>query len=276
MTPRARRIYWREVTRKQLLLERKYAKAIKTVLDKKLSEFIDSYKRDRTIGRAELWNDELLNVYRNLYMETVLTFARYQYRRLRTVSQKATMNFNAAWTQVVNEWLAIHGLELVSTVSDNMRDQILELINRQIQLGVEEGYGMDTVTNNILLAIRAYGSRTTFWAERIARTETGRAANIGHMKGAEAHNFFVVKEWIAAKDHRTRRIANKDEFDHWVLDGQQREMEESFYQIGRTGKTASAQQPGDPNAPAAFTINCRCTIAFEGKRDANGRLIKKQ
>lgn len=260
----------------QLRLQAKYAKAIKQILDRKLSEFIDNYSKDRTLGRSGGWNEELLTLYKMLYTETVLTFARYQYRRLRDISTKATMNYNLVWTQEVNEWLGLYGLELVTTVTGNFEQQIRDIINAKIQEGVEQGYGMDVVTNNILQGIREYGSRTSFWAQRIARTETMRAQNLGHMKGAQAHEFVVVKEWIAAKDNRTRRIERKDEFDHWVLDGQQREMDEPFFQRGRTGQEATAQQPGDAQAPAAFTINCRCTVAFEPKRDARGRLIRKQ
>lgn len=257
--------------RLQLKLQRKYSKSIKAVIDRKLSEFIDNYRVTGNIGKFELWNDDLLAVYRMLYRETVVTFANFQYRRLRVIATKQTMGFNAQWTQEVNEWLATEGLSMVSTVSGKFRDRILAIINAQIQEGVTEGYGIEVVKNNILSALNDV--RTDYWAERIARTETMRAANIGHMKGAEAHGFQVMKEWIAAKDHRTRRKPN-DEFDHWVLDGQQREMNEVFYQIGKTGEIANAMQPGD--GPASFTINCRCTIAFEPKRDANGRLIRKQ
>lgn len=257
----------------QRQLEQKYSRRFKFILDQKLRQIIDIYSREQTIGTVELWYQDLLTEYGKLYRETVIRFANFQYRRLRTTIDK-NFGYNAQWTQEVNEWLATYGLQLVSTVTGNMREQILTIINKQIQLGVEEGQSIFTVTNNILLALKE--ARTDYWAERIARTETMRAQNIGHMKGADAHKFFVVKEWIAARDNRTRTFAKKDEFDHWILDGQRREMDEPFYQIGKTGKTASAMQPGDPTAPAAFTINCRCTIAFEGKRDQNGRLIRKK
>jgi hypothetical protein len=106
-----------------------------------------------------------------------------------------------------------------------------------------------------------------------------RASNIGHIKGAKAHNFVVVKEWISAVDNRIRRYEKGDDFDHWALDGQQREMWEMFTQQGmKSGKVASVTAPGggeDNTAPAAFVINCRCTVAFEPKRDSQGRLIRK-
>lgn len=276
MKPRERRTYWRQVTRIQLKLQAKYAARLKVVLDRKLNEFIESYRDIGSLDYLELWNPDLFEVYKVLYKDTYLTFANLQYKRLRHIAKEyeKNMGFNPEWTQEVNDWLGRYGLQMVSTVSGNFRAAILDLINKEIQQGVEEGLGVDVVTNNILQAIREFGSRTSFWAERIARTETMRAANLGHMAGAKKHRFEVRKEWIAAKDNRTRRY-EKDEFDHWVLDGQQREMEEAFFQVGKKGQAASAQQPGDPQAPAAFTVNCRCTIAFEPKRDANGKLIRK-
>ena len=271
MKPTQRRAYWREVTRIQVKLQRKYKPLIEAALKRQVDKFIESGSAD-----LQLWNEELLNVYVKLYRETVITFGNLQYKRLRVASTKQTMGFNEQWTAEVNKWLALHGLQLVNTVTNNQQERILDIINRVIQQGVEEGWGADVVSNEILLQLRQFGRiGQNFIAERIARTETMRAANIGHMEGAKAHNFQVKKEWIAAKDNRTRRQERGDEFDHWDLDGQQREMDEMFFQVGRTGKIANALQPGDITAPAAFTVNCRCTIAFEPKRDSNGRLIMK-
>jgi len=134
MKPRERRTYWRQVTRIQLKLQAKYSARIKAVLDRKLKEFIESYKDKGSLNMLELWNDELLEVYKKMYQETFVTFANVQYRRLRDISKQyeKNMGFNAEWTQQVNEWLARYGLNLVSTVSGNFREVILDLINKQI------------------------------------------------------------------------------------------------------------------------------------------------
>jgi hypothetical protein len=276
MKPTERRAYWRQVTRMQLKLQRKYSEQIKEALDTNIDKFIERFKEVGTVlyGDIELFNEDLFNVYKRMYRETVVQFANVQYKRLAKFERQKNMGFNQQWTNEVNEWLGRYGLEMVSTVTGNERERMLEIINRAIQEGVSEGYGIDVVTNNILSGLRQYQDTNRYIAERIARTETMRAANIGHMKGAEAHGFEVRKEWISAKDNRTRRY-ERDDFDHWVLDGQQREMNEAFMQVGiKSGKVAMAQQPGD--GPAAFTINCRCTIAFEPKRDAQGKLIRKR
>jgi hypothetical protein len=101
-----------------------------------------------------------------------------------------------------------------------------------------------------------------------------RGSNIGAMKGAEAHGFQVDKQWISARDSRTRRIP-EDEFDHVELDGVVVPFDQPFTSEGKKGEAVVAMQPGDITAPAGFTINCRCTVGFIPKRDANGRLIMK-
>jgi hypothetical protein len=45
--------------------------------------------------------------------------------------------------------------------------------------------------------------------------------------------------------------------------------------VNKEGVTITAMQPGDATAPPGFTINCRCRVAFDPKRDSNDRLIMK-
>jgi len=94
------------------------------------------------------------------------------------------------------------------------------------------------------------------------------------MEGAKAHAFEVDKQWISARDLRTRRIP-RDEFDHLALDGVVVGFDETFNSVGKKGEQVAAMQPGDITQPAGFTINCRCAVGFIPKRDANGRLIMK-
>ncbi len=68
---------------------------------------------------------------------------------------------------------------------------------------------------------------TSYRAAMIARTETGRAANIGSMVGATATGLVTVKEWIAARDARTRRVP-PDAFDHYHMDGTKIPNDEKF------------------------------------------------
>jgi len=85
------------------------------------------------------------------------------------------------------------------------------------------------------------------------------------MKTAEASDLVMTKEWIAAKDDRTRH-------DHRYLNGKSVDLEGNFL----TETNISISYPGDPKAPANEVINCRCTIGFKAKRDADGMLIFKK
>jgi uncharacterized protein with gpF-like domain len=145
-------------------------------------------------------------------------------------------------------------------------------MNDIVTKGINEGLSIEEIVK--LLKSDEQLSYSAFRARRIARTEVMRASNIGAMKGAEAHDFEVDKQWISARDSRTRRIP-EDTFDHVALDGVIVGYDEPFTSVGKEGQPVSAMQPGDITAPAGFTINCRCAVGFIPKRDRNGRLILK-
>ena len=163
--------------------------------------------------------------------------------------------------------LGQQALSLVTRMDDTTKQELLNII--------QQGELEQRTFREIAIAM------TESWivqyprALTIARTEIGRAANIGSMTAAEKQRFQTVKVWVSGQDRLTRTFGRKDEFDHWIMDGQRRDFLQPFEQTGTKGITAVAQQPGDPLAPAAFTINCRCVVVFEAKRDANGRLVRK-
>lgn len=93
------------------------------------------------------------------------------------------------------------------------------------------------------------GNRLLHWRkEMIARTETTRLANAG------ANNLFRrwgvgKKEWLATGDDRTRSW-------HSSMSGQVVVINEKF----TSGLGNKLEYPGDPSAPLADTVQCRCTI----------------
>jgi hypothetical protein len=111
--------------------------------------------------------------------------------------------------------------------------------------------------------VAAYKRRyVAFRAMNIARTESLRAASLGHMeavrdgiKDGTIDPQTVVKRWIATKDGKTRDT-------HRELDGKEvRGIDSPF--VTRSG--AILRHPHDPDAPASETINCRCTLAIDIK-----------
>ena len=155
--------------------------------------------------------------------------------------------------------------QLAADITETTKEQIRRFL-------IESAQKNYTLTETIAL-LRISGI-TDYRAELIARTETGRAANIGSMVGATATGLVTVKEWIAAKDNRTRREP-RDHTDHLIMDGTKLPMEKQFQvpnnQVGLGYELMD--HPCDSKASAANVCNCRCTLGYEAVRGANGKLL---
>ena len=123
-----------------------------------------------------------------------------------------------------------------------------------------------------IIALLRTSGITNYRAELIARTETARSANIGSMVGAMSTGLVTVKEWIAAKDNRTRRIP-RDANDHLHMDGVQLPIDQKFVVPAKT-YIDNMLHPGDSTAHAGNVCNCRCTLGYEAVRGADGKLKK--
>ena len=157
-------------------------------------------------------------------------------------------------------------------LSADITDTTKEQIRRFLIQSAEKNY---TLPETIAL-LRTAGI-TDYRAELIARTETGRAANIGSMVGATSTGLVTIKEWISAKDNRTRREP-RDHTDHLVMDGVKLPMEKQFHVPNdKTGLGYELMDhPCDSKASAANVCNCRCTLGYEAVRGANGKLLTLQ
>jgi len=275
MNAKERETYWRKVERLRAQLDRKYFKAVQQSIIKQFKRFASDIKK-YGIGGAQsrlgldLWDKEMIKIFESLYKESVVLFGNATYRVIKIEAniKAESFGFNAEWTRNVIEFLAQSGFVLVSDITKTTKDKLLAIVSK----GIEDGLSIDEIVKLILSDEQlAYA---TFRATRIVRTEVMRASNIGAMEGAKAHNFQVDKQWISARDSRTRRIP-RDQFDHVDLDGVVVDLDEPFLSRSKEGVPVEAMQPGDITSPAGFTINCRCTVGFIPKRDRNGNLIFK-
>ena len=264
-----RRTYHQNWHRLLRTYEKKYLPRVLKALEGEAKRFIAEAERVgfqsafRTFG---LVNPQLLAVINQMHKEVGTKFGKDVNRYL-TRTQKISF-FNANFILNLIEILSRQALELLTAVETATKNKILEILNRS---QVEQLSFVDTsrlITQQVASPERAL---------TITRTESNRAANIAAFEAARLQPYEVTKEWISVIDDRVRRYREKDEYDHAVLDGQVRELDESYQQVGRTkGIIANAQYPLDAQAPAAFTINCRCVLGFENKRDSQGRLIPKR
>ena len=169
------------------------------------------------------------------------------------------------FSYTILQYLQTQGLDqLAYDITNTTKDQI----RRYLVQSAEQNL---TLPETIVL-LRGAGI-TDYRAELIARTETGRAANIGSMVGATSTGLVTIKEWIAAKDNRTRRIP-RDQFDHLNMDGTKIPIDATFKLQNKKGGFDLMLHPCDSSGSAGDVCNCRCTLGYEAQRDRNGKLLR--
>ena len=181
------------------------------------------------------------------------------------------MSQNDIYAYVILQFLERQGVGAIA-------DEITQTTANQIAAYLQKGFENNLTIQELIPMLKQAGI-TDFRAELIARTETGRAANLGAMVGATATGLVTMKEWISAQDARTRRMP-PSYADHLVMDGVKVPFEEPFKvptspkAKGGThiGNVELMMHPCDSGASASNVCNCRCTVAFEAQRDANGKL----
>jgi major membrane immunogen (membrane-anchored lipoprotein) len=94
------------------------------------------------------------------------------------------------------------------------------------------------------------GGQSLNRAKTIARTEVVKASSWSQQRAAKSTGKTLEKEWVSQRDGVVREA-------HFILDNQ-RVPADSFYLYNGI----KLDFPADPKAPAALTVNCRCTEAY--------------
>lgn len=213
---------------------------------------------------SDMTNPSLVASVKTLYTTVGLRHARDNQRRLKTETQKG-LGFSELWTRFILQYLQrFLTTKITFEIQRTTRDYLLGVLNES----TVEGWSLDETLN--ALDTQTF---TRMQAARIVRTEVNRAANVGVMAQADSFEFQLQKTWIATHDKRTRGQHPGDHANHIALDGITIDLEDDFTDPINGDKL---EQPGDPNASAASTINCRCSIGTSAKRDARGNLIPKR
>lgn len=270
---------WRQYARALFKIEQSYypkvLKALKTVYSSFTSDIqAHGISHAQSNLNMQPFNQELLPLVQDLYKRVGLWGAKLQYGELKTgkkasetaMLQKAGgFGRNDQWIADVLEFLRNYAIEMVQRITETQRQDILNIL----QQGIDDNLTLDQIISRLTEAgIVETRART------IARTEIVRAANVGHQVGAKTFPYEVNKKWQGAGDHRERHS-------HRLLNDQMIGEDDLFkvpiYKGDKpTGAFDQMNAPGDPTASAANTINCRCRVTFQAKRDANGRLIMRQ
>lgn len=275
----------REIARRNAILQRryelKYFPIVRKAIKKRISSLIEVVKESGIDAGVkylskEVDSGDLPGVIRGMYETVGLRFARLQWQELqrqkrtgvkrdKSLMEVKGFGFNQTWVDFIKNYLFRFLLEKITyRVSETTREVLLNTLNTAI----EKGWGISE-TVRALDELPLSASQ----AARIVRTEVTRAANTGAMAAGSTFEFEQVKEWISARDMRTRGTDAEDHASHIGLDGQIVDYNEPFIDPRNKDRLMF---PGDPNAKAESTINCRCSVAIVAKRDLNGRLIPKK
>jgi hypothetical protein len=269
MTSKQRRSYWRRWHQLLKKHEDKFLPRVQKALTEEAKRLIreaEDVGFQQAYRSLKLVNEQLLTAVNQMHKQVANEFGMMVNRELKK-GQKIRF-FNANFLLTITEMLTRQALELLTLVESTTKERILNILTEATTEQFTFFETAQQIEREIASPVRALA---------ITRTESNRAANLAALEAAKLQNYVVTKEWISVIDNRTRRFREKDQYDHSHLDGKVLELYENFEQLGRTnGITAIAECPLDPQAPAAFTINCRCVLGFENKRDAQGRLIPKR
>lgn len=211
--------------------------------------------------QTNVTKEKIFNMFKEIYQTIGIAHGNIVNKELEKVN-KANVLFNEVLLREILLFLSTDGGVKIVSVRDTLANDIIKTIKD----GLGENATIIDLQNAIYRLINKSQSFYKWQALRIARTETTTSSNFAAMKTAELSDLVLDKIWISVQDNRTRITP----FDHLDMNGQKQELEKPFFVGGQ-----NIQYPGDVNASAGNVINCRCTIGFIPKRDADGMLIIK-
>jgi hypothetical protein len=210
---------------------------------------------------ANITEEDIKKMFVELYSVIGLDYGNRINKDLEKVT-KANVLFNQYLLQQILLFLSNEGGVKITSVRDTLVDDVIKTIKDSLG----ENATVIDLQNAIYAIIRKSQTFYKWQSLRIARTETTTSSNFAAIKTAENSDLVLDKVWLSVQDNRTRITP----YDHLDMNNQKQELDKPFYIGGQ-----EIYFPGDPKASPGNTINCRCTVAFVPKRDADGMLILK-
>lgn len=136
-------------------------------------------------------------------------------------------------------------MEATAQALDALGQDVTTWIRDQIAEGLAAGEGVDQLAARLRSGAHEVGRVA---AARIARTETTRAVNAAALAEAKALGLSGTKTWASHHDERVRPA-------HLAADEETVDLDARFLVGG-----FPMLYPGDPAAPPALRINCRCVM----------------
>lgn len=220
--------------------------------------------------------NELQSIYRKLYDEVTINEAIIEKRLLMGLesTQKDIIDDliqafpykGGADIQIFRQLLKEYLIVRIGTRITQVTASTVKFISEAIQQGINEGLGA-------LQIARLIREKTDFNRNRslmVARTETVTGSNQGKYMSALSSDLVYEKRWIPTNQPGRTRETHLAMLNTPFID-----MDAPFLVPGPKGGFETARYPGDESLSAANTVNCRCSIGFRVKRDAEGNPIRR-
>lgn len=176
--------------------------------------------------------------------------------------------FNRIFQNDIVDWVRRFCGDNIISVSDTIAKTIISLVEKASADGLTLQQMQKFIRDRVNTGLSRYE------VLRIARTETGAAANHAALVSGETSGIVLEKVWISSQNTRTRRKP-KDQFDHYDMNGKSVEQYEKFVMPGKGGIIDRIDFPCDPKGSPGNIIQCRCAVALRPKRDADGFVIRR-
>jgi len=203
---------------------------------------------------------EIKKLFRNLYPDVGMPFARGQYRELGGKSQKDMDEMVDVWYEEMIRYSqdpkgAGYRISEITVVSQKGAVNIIKNILESQT--IPDGLGVEQTARLFKKEFEKYYMDITIGRSRvIAQTEVLSASNKGSFEGAKAmdakHKVWLTSGNPAPKGQENRHIGYPG------LHGQKRGIDEMFDVRG-----FELMFPGDPQGEPSEVINCHCGLVYE-------------
>lgn len=245
---------WQSSFERQLdIAEKKQISIVKRYYKKEYNKGIESFISDGQTNFQLLFdNKDLLKIYRDLYTDIGMRFAKWYVNNFQKFITKSvdTSAVDDIWRDAFGAFGSAMGAERVTLVSGTARKTLIDITQRLMR--DPEFMTLGAVERGRIL--RNQFNRYSQWqAERVVRTEATAAANFAQTQAAQS--IFppeqLQKEWIASFDERVRDTHSEAGSENPIP------ANDAFIVGGQP-----MMFPGDPMGGAAEVINCRCSVAY--------------
>jgi hypothetical protein len=189
MTDKERTEYAKQFANTNRKFGKTHFPKVKRQLDKVVSSLIGTIKkrgpRQALVDlRTMLWNDELYKPIESIYKSVGVYWANQTYKLIRREAGQKGIGRSEQWAKFVMD-------ELERTLLQYAVVKTSETLRNHLILVLQSSIAKELTVDEIVKLFQESGF-TAMQAERIIRTEVGRAANTGVKASDESFNYYIV------------------------------------------------------------------------------------